>query len=182
MATRRMVRTRTRSFGRRGGSPRQRMWAREHDTGEAVGTQSWDLLSDFKTRAGGGLSSTLGVTVVRIRLAVALQLTGAVNIADTLGGIFGVIVDDSDTAAEVPSPFTERQANWMLFLPVFLDNVAQTSPGHYAFCHCNEEIDVRSSRKLESLESRLWLKFDPYIATGDQYDVRFVASTLLLLP
>lgn len=163
------------------------VWARTGGdlTPPAAGT-AVDLLETF--RADGG--STIGATVTRTRLSLALnwnQLRAGETVTRL---VMGVLVDQRDQPeAQVPRPAVELHADWMHWAPY-----PAVSSGSLAWPTLGEDvtntatsltIDIKSQRKCEELGDTLWAVFDPTFPGGTpvtELNISWSASVLLKLP
>lgn len=143
--------TRTR-FQRSAG--RKFVWARRLILNATVPANSAvfsDLLTDFQTALG---ADVVGTTIVRIR--------GMWQITDTSPLVMGVRImtqssfPNLDPATQGPAQ--DQYADWFAYQPLMTNNPSVTD-------FTTQEIDIRSSRKMEEIGQGLLLAVDNPTAT-----------------
>jgi len=148
------------------GPRRRRQWARtiytELPTDPTIPAVE-DLLAGYRT-AGG---NTQGCTVGRLRVQLTVErIAGA---TEPPGVYFGIIAAPSTVDPEDISPTGSPHLDWM----------------YWSFLGTNalqvHDIDVKSMRKLEEVNSTLWAAVAADVAAND-YTIRGSVSALLLLP
>lgn len=125
---------------------RKFVWARRLILDAAVPANSAvysDLLADFQTALG---SDAVGVTVTRIR--------GTWSVTGSRVLIAGARVMTQSTFAGLTGaafgPATDQYADWMMYQPLMVNQPALTD-------FWSQDIDVRSSRKLDEIGQGLLL-------------------------
>lgn len=161
---------------------RSRVWARRYvtmappaGTGTAV-----DLLADWKA-AWGIQANQPGITVGGIMLDIGQVQTNA-RASSTDGAFVGIGVFDESNPAEVDrpnDPLTGMHSNWMWYqwLPVPGGTAGSTVS---TFSAQAGPIRIRSKRKMQEINERLWLVVQPIGLTVVDYT--FMSSVLLLQP
>ena len=91
----------------------------------------------------------------------------------------GIIVADEKTAAEVPRPASDPHADW-LWYQFFAAPGAASGAQYSTASVMSGPIRIRSRRRMDELGMHLWLVAELVGLTT--YDVRYQASTLLIMP
>ena len=118
-----------------------------------------------------------GSTVGGILLDFGLEVTTA----PTTGGAgfyIGILVTSETVPGEVESPFTDPHADWMWYQFVSLAGSA-VGDRLSTFDVMGGPIRIRSKRRMEEVGQRFYLIVEPFDV---EFDARFVASSLLILP
>lgn len=173
-----MATRRSNSVGRRGGagrsSNRKFVWARQNgsvavddDQGAVV-----NLLDNFRAAYGADI---LGSTVMRIRGTIFWN-TANVTI-DAITAVSAIrTAEQVELEQDAEGPLTSMHADWMMYQTTILDNNA---PGWYLVAR--QDIDVKSSRKMEELGETLALAFE-HDAAATALGVKYILSVGLKLP
>ena len=132
-----------------------------------------DLLTTFRSAAEYG-AQPIGVTVTRVRGRVSLRETTATATNDHFG--VGLLIEDRNSlASEIPHPYSDEHADWMMWMPLTAygqDGIT----GSWA----SYEFDVKSQRRMDEVGQTLWLSMDA--AVTSTFSAVISLSVLLKLP
>jgi len=154
---------------------RKRVWTRSFlSTTAADG--NLDLLTDFRTAAQFG-AQPIGATVARIRVTGQVNTGTTTVFDDTAVGILKF--SRNAAAAEVPSPFVDRDEDWMFHISVPYFGDSGVTP---AAAPTGRGVvwDIKSMRKIEEAGDTIFFAWDTGVVRTTTWRVAF--SVLLLLP
>ena len=124
-------------------------------------------LNNARMTFGAALSATVllgaqqlaipAATLVRTRGSLLVRVIAAGDVDDVLGGAFGLIVASNQAfaagVASLPSPVTEIENDWVVWVPVTLNaDLGSTNPLEPAAFQ-RVEFDSRGMRKMKLGES-----------------------------
>lgn len=143
---------------------RKFVWARTGAvlTNAAGGDNGFDLLADFKGRAGG--SVLLGATLVTVRGVLRPNVSGG----EFVGGTFGIrVCNEGDitaaTAGNGQRPEENPEADWLAFMPFIVpgsgDN-AGNPPATWNEMASPWACEIKAQRKMEELGETVGLFWD----------------------
>jgi hypothetical protein len=158
---------------------RSRVWARRRiqvDPAPNAGT-ALDLLVDWKTEMAIAANFP-GITVGGVLLDLAFTQTNARASSDD-GVLLGMGVFAESTSTEVDRPDAARHADWMWYQWIPAPGAA-AGASFSTFSSAGGPIRIRSRRKMQELDQRLWLVVQGIGLTT--IDVTVSSSVLLLMP
>jgi len=115
----------------------------------------------------------VGSTVTRVRMDVSVVRSVGAGTRPSVTG--GLIVGPTSLDAADVGPADLQHLDWMWWRELFLSEGNNSTTGPTSF-----EIDVQSQRRLQELQSTLWLVFQGN--GSDTYDLKCAVSALLKLP
>lgn len=155
----------------RSGKTRKFEWSRtNYSLGAAASVDHFDLLSGFRTRLGGITQNLPDWTLVRLKGAMTFEAAQAATMNTGMIAV-GAIRWRSDGVG-LPTPVSLPFEDWLMWTPVWTNNVAGSFPNGQALLEIPFWFDNKSMRKLFQVDDTIFLVWESnngavtYKATG----------------
>lgn len=160
---------------------RKRVWARDQTFTAGVDQTGTAIALGTSFQASMGTAHLPpGITIGGILMDLTAERATAATDAAASQLQVGIIVADEPTAAEVPRPLDEPNADWM-----WQQMIGFPAPTAGAltstFDRIGGPIRIRAKRRAEEVNQDLYLVFQGY-DVAPTFDIQVFTSVLLLLP